>query len=67
MATNEYDLQREEIGWRHRYPEDALGFAVQTIDKWSALFDKSTLEQKLEATLKVADDYLIWLRKNSET
>lgn len=69
MSTNEYDVQREVIGWKHRYPEDALGFAVQSVDK--LLFvgkDTDPVEAINERTiqiLKVADDYLRWLRHNS--
>lgn len=71
MATNEYDVQREVVGWQHRYPEDALAFAVQTVDK--LLFLDKTEDQEAAVAnrtttiIKVADDYLRWLRTNSET
>lgn len=70
MASNEYDVQREVVGWQHRYPEDALAFAVQTVDKL-LFFDKtedqqSAVNNRTITIMKVADDYLRWLRHNSD-
>lgn len=66
MATNDYDVQREIVGWHHRYPEDALGFAIQTVDKL-LFFDKSddqeaAVNNRVSTIMKVADEYLKWLR-----